>query len=283
MERFFGCHVSAAGGLANAARNGARLCVNTIQIHPTQPQRWNFKPFAPGTEDAFLSAKAGSGIKKVFLHGVYLINLAIADSVRLGHAVRSLRYYLDLADRIGSEGIIFHVGSNKDQPTEQAGFRQSAEAIDKVLDGSAGTAKLILEVSAGSGKIIGDRMEELRAIYDLVNDKSRVAFALDTQHMWASGYDLATSLDEVTGQIEHIFGFDRVAAIHLNDSKTDLGSRVDRHENLGCGRIGLDALARFVHHPKLQPIPMMLETPGLKDPETAAAEVEALRRLIGSD
>ncbi len=280
MKRFFGCHVSAAGGLANAIENGARLGVNAIQIHPSQPQRWNYKPFEPGIESEFLTAKKKSGIEKVFFHGVYLINLAVADKSKLGYSLRSLQYYLDLSERICGDGVIFHVGSNREQESEEAGFRQAAEAINTILDKSAGKSKLLLEVAAGSGSIIGDRMEELRSIYEMVEDKERVGFALDTQHMWASGYDLRAETDQIIKQIGDTLSFERVAAIHLNDSKTALSSRSDRHENLGEGAIGLAALSALVNDERLVSIPLLMETPGLRDPETAAAEVAKLKKLL---
>ena len=280
MKRYFGCHVSAAGGLANAIRNGAALGVNTIQIHPTPPQRWMYKPFQPAAAAEFLEAKAGSCVEKVFFHGVYLINLATADHTMLGHGMRSLQYYLDLMEAIGGDGVIFHVGSNKDQESEEAGFRQAADSINRVLESAKGRSKLLLEVAAGSGKIIGDKMEELRAIYEMIDDKARVGFALDSQHMWASGYDLAGRLSDVVRQIEKVLTVEKLGAIHLNDSKTELASRADRHENLGDGTIGKTALAGFIKHPKLTSVPVILETPGMKDLASAAKEVAKLRSMI---
>jgi len=137
-----------------------------------------------------------------------------------------------------------------------------------------------MEVAAGGGNVIGDRMEELATIYSFINNKARVGFALDTQHLWASGYDLINDLDNIIAQVERNFGFDLIGAIHLNDSKTELGSRKDRHENLGQGLIGKVALEKFVNHPKLRHIPFILETPALKAMETAPAEVQALRAII---
>lgn len=280
MERYFGCHVPLSGGIASGITNGEALGVNTIQIHPSPPQRWNSKPFAPALENDYLAAKAASTVKKVFFHGIYLINLANPDPSKFHLSKLSLVHYLDLASRVDADGVIFHLGSNKDQPLEKEGFKQAAGGINWILQEAGNSAKLLLEVAAGSGKIIGDRLEELSEIYDEIEDKDRVGFALDTQHMWASGYDWVGHLEEVVDEVKGVLGLDKVWAIHLNDSMTELGSKKDRHQNLGQGQIGIDALRNIVRHPALQAIPMILETPSLKDLGTAAGEVQALRELV---
>ncbi|NLF24718.1 MAG: deoxyribonuclease IV, partial [Deltaproteobacteria bacterium] len=225
MERFWGCHVPLAGGLASCIKNGEALGVNTIQIHPSAPQRWNSKPFAPGIEQDYLTAKASSSIRKVFFHGIYLINLANPDPAKFHLSKLSLVHYLDLAARVGADGVIFHVGSNKDQVQEQDGFKQAARGINWILEKSDNQAKLLLEVSAGAGKIIGDKLEELAEIYSAVDDKTRVGFALDTQHMWASGYNWREDLEAIVAQVKSVLGMDKVWAIHLNDSMTEVDSK----------------------------------------------------------
>ncbi len=280
--RFFGAHVSSSGGLENALKNGQELGVNTIQLHPSPPQKWNSKAFAPGAEDKFLEMREQSGIARVFFHGIYLINLANPDAAKQHAARQSLVNYLDLCARIGAAGVIFHVGSMNNEPSEELGLARAAESINKILDEAKNPARLILEVAAGSGQVIGDRMEELATIYHKVEDKSRVGFGLDSQHMWASGYDLRNDLEQIVSDMERIFTLDKVWSVHLNDSKTELGSRKDRHENLGDGLIGKDALLAFLNHPKLRSIPYILETPALKDLESAKAEVEKLRTWVAT-
>ena len=278
-DRLFGCHVSVAGGLHQAVLNAVELQVNAIQLHPSQPQRWMYKPFAKGIEDEFVAARAASPLKSIFFHGLYLINLASTDEELQAKSRTSLVYYLDLIDRVGGNGVIFHVGSNKDQPSEESGFAQAATIINQVLE-AAPRGRLLLEVAAGSGAIIGDQVDELAAIYAQVEQKERVGFALDTQHMWASGYDLRGNLDWVIAEVARAFTFDKVWAIHLNDSKTECASRKDRHENLGQGLIGREAITAFVHRPELRHIPLILETPGLKDLESAKLEVAALQSVL---
>lgn len=279
-ERFFGCHVSSSGGFENAIVNGRTLGVNAIQIHPSPPQRWNSKPYEVGYEDRFMSERENSPVKRVFFHAIYLVNLATPDSRKFALAKNSLVYYLDLAARIGGDGVVVHVGSAKDQPDDKTAFQRAADGINQLLEKSGNGARLILEVAAGSGRVIGSRMEDLRSIYDLVEQKERVGFGLDTQHLWASGYDLQNELDEVVSQIERNFGFEKVWLAHFNDSKTELGSKKDRHENIGDGLIGKDALQKFANHPKLRDIPLVLETPALKELASAKKEVDFVHTLL---
>lgn len=279
-KRFFGCHVSSSGGLVNAVRAGKSLGVNAIQLHPSPPQRWNYKSFPDGAEEEFLAELPDSGIERVFFHAIYLINLATPNPEQLQAAKASLSNYLDLSGRINGSGVIVHVGSMKDQPDTSAGYRQVADAIDYILDKSPDNSTLLLEVAAGSGAVIGAKLEELAEIYQLVSTKERLGFALDTQHMWASGYNWQTDLPQIIEQLDSNFGFDKIGAIHLNDSKTEFASRKDRHENLGDGLIGYEALKNVVQHPKLAEIPFILETPCLKAPETAAVDVAKLRELV---
>ena len=279
-ERFFGCHVSSSGGLANSLRAGKALGVNTIQLHPSPPQRWNYKPFPEDAEAEFVAERSASGIEKVFFHAIYLINLATINPAQLNSAKASLQHYLDLNVRIKGNGVIVHVGSMKDQPDEETGYQQVSAAISEIIKNVPQDARLLLEVAAGSGAIIGDRMEELARIYELLGAPKQVGFALDTQHMWASGYDWQNELEDVIAQIGSVFGFEKVGAIHLNDSKVERASRKDRHENLGDGMIGLDAIRNVFMHPKLREIPFILETPCMKDPETAAVDVAKLRAML---
>ena len=279
-ERFYGCHVSAAGGYENAVKNGIFAKANSIQIHPSPPQMWIRKPFKKGVEDKYLELIKESNIHKVFFHALYLVNLATPDPRKFKLSKDALAYDLELCARMKADGVIVHVGSNKDQKSDSAGYKRAAQGINSVLRKAKSGARLLLEVAAGSGKVIGARMEELREIYDMVDDKSRVGFALDSQHMWASGYDFRNDLEGIVKQVKKNFGLKKVWAIHLNDSMTDLGSRRDRHENLGKGKIGLKALTEFVNHPNLIKIPFILETPALKTVEGARKEVSKLRKII---
>jgi deoxyribonuclease-4 len=281
MKRYFGAHVSCAGGLVNAAKAAIELGINTIQIHPSPPQRWNSQPFAAGIEDEFIKLRQGSCLEKVFFHAIYLINMATPDPQKFHLAKTSLLNYLDLSARIEGAGVIFHVGSMKDQPSEEEGYDRVVSGLNWVLERAPKNSRLIMEVAAGSGSIIGDRLEELGLIYSQLERKELVGFGLDTQHMWASGYNLVAEMDTVISNIESEMQFDKVWSIHLNDSKTPCASKKDRHENIGDGLIGAQALKRFFTHPKLQHIPFILETPALESLAGARTEIDKLIEFLG--
>jgi len=282
MKRYFGAHVSAAGGLHNAVEAAREIGINTIQVHPSPPQRWNTTPFPPGIESEFIAARKDSGLERVFFHAIYLINLASPDAQKWGMAKLSLGNYLDFISRIGGDGVIFHVGSMKDQPDEAEGYDRVVSAINAIMEKAPSDARLILEVAAGAGSVIGDRLEELALIYSQVERKELVGFGLDTQHMWASGYDWVSDTNKVVDEVEATLGLDKVWSIHLNDSKTPLASRKDRHENIGDGLIGAEALQRVFMHPKLSNIPFILETPALESVQGAQSEIAKLTRFLGN-
>jgi apurinic endonuclease APN1 len=276
MKRYFGAHVSCAGGLHNAVKAAIELGINTIQVHPSPPQRWNSHPFPEGAEEAFNAARRGTCLEKVFFHAIYLINMATPDPQKFHLAKTSLLNYLDLSSRIDGAGVIFHVGSMKDQPDEAEGYDRVVSGLNWVLERAPENSRLIMEVAAGSGSIIGDRVEELELIYSQIERKELVGFGLDTQHMWASGYDLVRDLESVITNIEKSLTLEKVWSIHLNDSKTELASKKDRHENIGDGLIGRDALKAIFTHQKLLSIPFILETPALEDLTGARSEIDKL-------
>ena len=281
MKRYFGAHVSAAGGLQNSVAAAVELGINTIQVHPSPPQRWNITPFPSGVEDAFLRAKEGTCLEKVFFHAIYLINMATPDNQKFHNARASLLNDLDLSARIGGSGVIFHVGSMKDQEDDAVGYDRVVSGLNFIMEKAPDNARLILEVSAGAGAVIGDKVEELAMIYGQLERKENVGFGLDTQHMWASGYDFVNDLEGVIDNVESAFGLDKVWSIHLNDSKTALGSNKDRHENIGDGLIGEETLRKAFTHKKLSHIPFILETPALATRDGARSEIEKLRGFLG--
>lgn len=281
MKRYFGAHVSCAGGLVNAAKAAIELNINTIQIHPSPPQRWNSEPFAQGIEAAFNSLRNDSCLEKVFFHAIYLINMATPDPQKFHLAKTSLLNYLDLNTRIDGAGVIFHVGSMKDQPDEAQGYDRVVSGLNWILERAPKDSRLIMEVAAGSGSIIGDQVEELALIYSQIERKELVGFGLDTQHLWASGYDLVNEIDGVIDLIDREMSLDKVWSIHLNDSKTDRASKKDRHENIGAGLIGSAALEKIFNHPKLSKIPFILETPALESLAGAREEIDKLIKFLG--
>lgn len=287
--RYIGAHVSASGGLKNAVANGEELQVNSIQTMFSAPMRWSVKDIDEKQVDDFAEAAAGSSIKKILFHGVYLINLARKDKQMFHMSKMSLLTHLTASARLaagikaaGSEcevlGVTFHPGSAKDLTSEE-GVERISYGLNWILEKLEG-GMILLESSAGSGNIMGDTLEELAAMRDGVEDKARVGYVLDTQHMFVSGYDWRNDLEGIITKIESTIGLQNVKSFHLNDSMKEFDSHKDRHANLGEGEIGEDAIKALLNHPKLCDIPFILETPNLKSTETAKKEVEVLKSYV---
>ncbi len=275
--RNLGGFVSSAGGIYMAVARGEELGVNTIMIHPTPPQRWNTSPFEKEEAEKFNQAiKASSVVKKTHIHGIYLVNLANPDKQKFHLSKLSLVNYLELAEWISVEGIIFHTGSFKDT-TPQEGFKRITQGIDWIFENTKSSKQLWLEVAAGAGNVVGSKIEDLKRIKESVKNPERIGFCLDTQHLWASGYDIKTNLEAVIEELDKKLGINNIKCIHFNDSKTPLASARDRHENLGEGLIGKEALKSFLNNPKLKTKDFVMETPAMKDLTTAISEVKKLQ------
>jgi deoxyribonuclease-4 len=279
-EKFLGCHVSISGGFARALETAKRVNVNAIQIHPSAPQKWNTFPFKDGVEEEFLKLLPDSGVKRIFFHAIYLINLAHPEERMTKLSINSLKYDLDFNDRLGGHGVIVHVGSMKHESNESKGLKRAADSVNRILDDTKGRSPLLLEVAAGAGFTIGQKIEQLITIFREVENKERLGIALDTQHLWASGYELPQGAEQVINTVERELGPGKIKIVHVNDSKTALGSRVDRHENLGDGLIGFERLKQTLNLPALQSVPLVLETPGLKEQETIEQQVLKLREIF---
>jgi deoxyribonuclease-4 len=211
------------------------------------------------------------------MHGIYLINLANPDNQKFHLSKMSIVHYLDLAEKINAPGVVFHTGSFKDTEPEE-GFSRIAKGIDWICDEAESSKPLFLECAAGAGGyVVGSKLEHLARIRDEVKNPERVKFCLDTQHLWASGYNLKGKLDEVVEEIDKVLGLDDVKCVHFNDSKVPFDSKKDRHENLGDGEIGQDAMTKILNHPKLKKLDFVMETPALKSMDTAQGEVDKLK------
>ncbi len=275
--RKLGAFISTAGGLYKAIERGEKFKINTIMIHPSAPQRWNTRPFQKDEIEKFNKYyKKAKFVKYIFFHGIYLINLANPDKQKFHLSKMSLLNYLDLASQTNTEAVIFHIGSFKDQKDENVGFERIIYGLNWILDHAENDSILSLEVAAGSGKVVGSKLEDLARIYEGVKNKKRVNFCLDTAHMFASGYDIVNDLDSVIKKIDKYLSLDKISAIHFNDSKTEFNSKKDRHENIGEGFIGEEAMKAILNHKDLKKIPFIMETPALKDEKTARKEIKKL-------
>lgn len=284
--RYLGAHLTSSGGAKNTIRIAQNCGANSIQIMPTPPMRWSTKEIPTENAKLFVEATVGTNVKKLLMHGVYLINLARADSAMFHMSKLSVSTYasyvgemMEYAKIINPEfevlGVTFHPGSAKDLTPEEGVLRVS-EGLNWVIENSKGEGMILLESSAGSGNVMGDTLEELAKMRDGVEKKERIGYVLDTQHMFVSGYDWINDLDGVVEKIEKVLGLENVKCFHLNDSMTDFGSHKDRHNNLGEGKIGEEAIKGIINHPKLKKIPFILETPNLKTEELINLEVAKL-------
>lgn len=274
-----GAHVSTAGTLDKCLDRACDIGAETIQLFASGPQSWRPCAHADEAIDTLRRRAGECGVAPLFLHGIYLINLASADPALVGRSVGSLKQYLKFCARSGAQGVIFHVGSHKG-----AGFdgvlAQVAGAIERVLADTPAEASLILENSAGQGGSVGSTFAELGAIIRAVGSP-RVKVCLDTCHCYAAGYDLKTpagvaaAMDEFAREI----GLDRLVAVHANDCKAGLGSGLDRHENIGQGHLGEDGFRAIMAHPAFRDRPFILEVPGYAGNGPDKENVETLKRI----
>jgi deoxyribonuclease-4 len=266
------------GGVAHALEIGAE----SMQIFVGSPQMWGTPKYLDEDVDAFRGGVADNRLGPVFVHGIYLVNLASGNEPIYKRSVSALRSQLAWSNRIGAQGLIFHPGSALSDSYEVA-IGRVVTALADVLEGYEGETKVLLEVCAGQGQTIGDQFEELADIIHALGDDERLGVCWDTCHLFNAGFDVSTEegLRDTVESFERIVGFDRLHAIHANDSKTALGARVDRHENIGLGHIGEAAFERMINHPRLHDLPWILEVPGLEKKGPDAANINILKRLAG--
>jgi deoxyribonuclease IV len=257
-----GAHVSTAGGPATCFDRAEAIGAEAIQVFLTPPQQWRSSKFDEAQIAEYRERAARSEIEDVFVHGVYLINLAADDVPNLNRGIGSLKSALTSCSQLGIKGVIFHLGSHKGQGLD-AVFAQICKACQDVLEATPDDALLILENSAGAGGNIGSSWADLGRIIREVGNP-RVKVCLDTQHAYAAGYDFATAegLETAMTEFEQEVGLDQLVAVHANDSKVPLGAGRDRHENIGDGLIGLEGFRRILHHRAFQHVPFLLEVPG---------------------
>ena len=272
-----GAHTSTSGGVSQAIGRAQACGFTAAQIFVKNNKQW-FAPPLTGEEIAqFRAARKESGIY-FFAHNSYLINLGSQDPEKFSTSVRSMTAELERAEALGLPFIVMHPGSH-DGAGEDAGLRRIAQGLDEIARQTAGfRCRMALEITAGQGKSLGYKLEQLQRLTESVMDEMRLGICLDTAHLFAAGYNVKTpdGYRETMTQVEKLLGSHRVLGLHLNDSKKPLGSRVDRHEHLGEGEIGLDCFKWIVQDPRWAQTPMVLETPKSEDMHE---DVENLKKL----
>lgn len=255
-----GGHVSIAGGLENSIENTIKIGGNCLQVFAGSPRLWYRKLFSTEEIIKFQTEKEKNNLGPVFIHALYLVNLASDKDDLVQKSIDSLVYDLQNGDQINSSGVVIHIGSHQGRGFESVKY-QLVENIKKIISLTKNT-KLLLENDAGQNGKIGS-IEELGFLLSEVNN-DRVGVCLDTAHLFASGFDLRDT--QHTKNLIQLLSaekvLDKVALIHLNDSATDLASGRDNHADLGLGKIGTDGLKNFVNQKELSHLPLILETPG---------------------
>ncbi|MBU1131543.1 deoxyribonuclease IV [Patescibacteria group bacterium] len=260
----FGAHISIAGGLDNAPGNAKKIGCEVFQMFSRSPRGGLAPKLTSAIIKNFQSEMKKNKQLDAYIHTPYYINLASTNNrIRFG-SIKVIREELERAGQLGVKYVMTHLGSANDLPRGQA-IKKVIEGVRKILDGYKGATLFLIENSAGSGNIIGDQFEEIAKIIKGLpkSSQNKTAICFDTCHAFASGYDLRNkkAIDQTLNKFNKVIGLSKLKLIHLNDSKTDLGSHVDRHEHIGLGRIGKPGFKEFINHPKLKKINMILETP----------------------
>ncbi len=276
----FGGHVSIAGGLDKAVERARERGFSVIQTFAGSPRSFQTKKYTVEQINLFNSLYKKASLKGLFFHAIYLLNLASTNKTLVDLSARSLIEYLQFGEKVGSYGTIFHIGSAKERKFDEV-KPQVVGAIQKVLKNTPKSQFLIMEFAAGAGNIIGDTLEEMVELYSLVGNPRRLKICLDTQHLFASGVNVAdySEFNNWLQKFDRLLGIDNLVCVHANDSKSDLGSHVDRHENIGQGKIGCLGFQNILKQPLLQDKPFILETPGFDNQGPDRGNIAVLKKL----
>jgi deoxyribonuclease-4 len=286
-----GAHLSISGGLPRAVDRAEASGCQALQIFTKSAGQWRARDL-PAEEIALFRRRVRqTGIRPVVAHNSYLINLAAADGTLRARSIASLRDELDRAESLGLDGLVMHPGSYT-SGTERGGLKLIADALADILASRPDArTRILLEHTAGQGTNLGHRFEHLAEIIDLLGGSPRIGVCLDTCHLLVAGYDIcsAAGYQETFRQFGTIVGFSRLKGFHLNDSKKPCASRVDRHEHIGKGCLGLAPFRRILNDPRFAKLPMLLETPKVETPQSRRVSdvdpldkmnLDVLRRLL---
>ncbi|MBM2840747.1 MAG: putative endonuclease 4 [Bacteroidetes bacterium] len=277
-----GAHMSINGGVHTAFARGLSVGCTTMQVFNKNNNRWNAPRLSNEDIQNYKREEVKARISPVVSHAAYLINLCATNENTLQQSRKAFLDELNRCEALEIVALIFHPGAHLGAG-EDEGIKRIAESLNVIHEQAKGNPVLsTLESTAGQGSAIGYRFEHLRSIIDLVDDEQRMAVCIDTCHLLAAGYDITTERgwsDTVT-QFDDIVGLKKLVAVHVNDSKKELGSRVDRHEHIGKGQIGLDGFRGLMNDPRFENIPKILETPKSEDMHEDIENLSVLRSLI---
>ena len=276
-----GAHMSIRGGVSMAIERARSIRCTVMQIFVKNNMQWFARPLRPEEIRDFLDHIQRAELLSIFAHANNLINLAATNPQFHGNSIRALSEELSRADQLELPFLVVHPGAHLGAG-EEAGLEKIVESIDRVLGGLPKIkTRIALETTAGQGSCLGNKFEQLAYIINRVRQPERLCVCLDTAHVFAAGYDIASeaSMRQTLREFNRAIGRDRLVAIHLNDSKTARGSRVDRHEHIGKGRIGLDAFRFIMRDRRFRKVPKVLETPKGDDLREDVINLKTLRSL----
>jgi len=276
-EALVGAHISIAGGLYKSVERAIEIGCTTMQIFTKSNRSWFGEKIREEEIEKFKEALKNSCLSKIMVHSSYLINIGSGKEDVEKKSISALKHELHRAEQLGIPYLVFHPGAHLGIGEEEC-IKKIAKNLDNALSESTGETQILLETTAGQGTNVGYKFEHLKDIYDLCKHKKHLGICLDTCHIYVAGYDISTKekFKKVLDEFKKIVGIKKLKAIHLNDSKTECGSRKDRHANLGNGKISLKTFQEIMQNESLKNIPKILETP---DPDKYAKEIEMLKKF----
>ena len=273
--------MSIAGGVHTALERGASVGCTTLQLFVKNNTQWTGKAQTDADVETYKAVAAKTTIAPVMAHATYLINLCAKNKIFLKKSRAAFEDELQRCERFGIDYLNVHPGAHMEQG-ESDGIKLIAESLNIIhAKTKKFRTKTVLETTAGQGTALGYRFEQLRAMIDLVEEKERVAVCVDTCHVFAAGYDIATEKgwEKTFKEFDAVIGLDRLVAFHVNDSKKEFGSRRDRHEHIGKGMIGLEGFKCLMRDPRFKNVPKILETPKSEDLHEDVENMSVLREL----
>lgn len=275
--KYLGAHVSASGGVENAPLNAKAIGANAFALFTKNQRQWVSAPLTAKSIGLFKENCINNGFDASYImpHDSYLINLGNPDDEALQKSRAAFIDEMQRCEQLGLKMLNFHPGSHLNKISIEQCLEEIAANINLALSKTSGVTAVI-ENTAGQGSNVGNKFEEIRYIIDRIDDKSRVGVCIDTCHTYSAGYDIVNDYEGVFTEFERVVGLEYLKGIHLNDTKKPLGSRVDRHESIGLGLLGMDFFKRFMQDPRFDNMPIVLETP---DESRWADEIALLRSL----
>lgn len=280
--RLLGAHCSIAGGIEKAPERGGKLGCSAIQIFTKSRNQWKAPVLSLAEVDGFREGLSANGIKIAFSHAGYLINLSTTDPSVHEKSMESMRIELERAEALELPYIVLHPGSHK-EAGELVGMLQLVENLKRLMDEARGTrVQMALETTAGQGANLGYDFEQFAEIFDRLEWPGNIGLCVDTAHIFQAGYDISTKegYKKVMAELDEVVGLDYIRVFHLNDSKTECGSHVDRHEHIGKGKIGLEPFGLLLSDRRFAGIPMVIETPKETTLEQDQGNLGLLRSFI---